>query len=739
MRSSSLALKICFSFLLSFTTAWAQSVTKITGTVRDRMTGKPLYGAEIVVEGTGFGASTDERGQYVIENLFTGEYTLIASYMGYKSQRKPQVKVSLDQPVRVDFDLAPMVIQLPAIRVTAPRVPEEPAASVTVITAKDIRRTEAQDLGELLRQVPGVEVLDRNGQKTVSIRGSRANQVLVVMDGVRLNDAMIGAVDLSTIPLDMVERIEVIKGGGSARFGPGAIGGVINILTKKSWETEVVTEGKIGAFGSLGCLAIISGNWKNLGYFLSFEHLQSDGDYPYSYQRPDGILIREKRINADFSSSSLFAKCNYHRGRHEIELHGHRLRSQRGLPGLIFSLTPYARARTDRDILRGHYQGRWDQIHIDLNVSYHRSITEYKNIYPPDAPLRYRTVPRYHSRNLLTDYQMRLTGQTLLGGEHSLQFGYEGDWVHYSDENLLQPGIGPIGEARDYSHGIYLHSELVFPLPLGFHRLLLTPGLRYDWIRLQHHRTIRCERQWSPKLGLLLSRGGKNRISLRANWGWSFRPPTFADLFYQEYRIAGKPDLRPEKGLSWEFGLEMNWHLWGELQAEVTHFHNRVRDLIVWRLGSFATFSPFNTDAEISGQEYHLSWHSPNDVLVLNWNRTDLDPINKSGERTTHNKDLPYRPRTSTKIGMEINYRGLQLQYQRRVVGSRFVTEANTVKMPGYGVDDLTVGVKVRVRRIDVHLRGAVYNLGDVRYEMVERAPVPPREWRLGMRLQINN
>lgn len=725
--------KICL--LLSFTTLWAQSVTKITGMVRDRVTGKPLYGADIVVEGTGFGASTDERGQYVIENLFAGEYTLIASYMGYKSQTKPQVKVSLDQPVRVDFDLTPMVIQLPAIRVTAPHIPEEPTASVTVITAREIRKTDARDLGELLRQVPGVEVLDRNGQRTISIRGSRANQVLVLVDGVRLNDAMIGAVDLSTIPLDMVERIEVIKGGGSARFGPGAIGGVINILTKKSWETEVVVEGKIGAFGSLGCFPIISGNWKNLGYFLSFEHLHSDGDYPYSYQHPNGILTREKRINADFSSSSLFVKCNYRRGRHKIELHSHRFRSQRGLPGLIFSLTPYARARTHRDILRGHYQGQWDQIHIDFNVGYHRSITEYKNIYPPDAPLRYRTVPKYHSRNLLTDYQMRLTAQTLSGGRHTLQLGYEGDWVHYSDENLLQPGIKPIGEARDHSHGIYLHSELVFPF--GFQRLLLTSGLRYDWIRLHHHQTIRYERRWSPRLGLLLSRGRRNRISLRANWGWSFRPPTFADLFYQEYRIAGKPDLRPEKSLSYEFGLEMDWHLGGELQLEVIHFYNRMKDLIVWRLGSFATFSPFNTDAEISGEEYHLSWHSPNDVLVLNWNRTDLEPINKSGERTTHDKDLPYRPRTSTKIGMEINYRGFQLQYQRRKVGGRFVTEANTVKMPGYAVDDLTVGVKVRVRGIDVQLRGAIYNLRDVRYEMVERAPAPPREWRLGVRLKM--
>ncbi|MBL7074321.1 TonB-dependent receptor [candidate division KSB1 bacterium] len=731
--------KIYFLILLTSSTVWSQSVVKITGVIRDRSTGRPLYGANVMVEGTGYGVCSDERGRYVIKDLFVGEYNLTASYIGYKNETKSRVKIGLDQPLRVDFYLAPRIIEFPGITLRVDRVPEETAASVEVITARDIEQTNAQNVGEILQHLSAIEIQDRGGEKIISIRGCRPDQVLVLLDGVKLNEAMIGQVDLSTIPLNMVEKIEVIKGGNSARFGAGALGGVINITTKRSFKSEIILGGKAGAFGAEGGGPTISGNLKKLGYFVSFEHLKSTRDYPYLYERADGTLIQENRNNADFESNSLFAKFGYQWEYHGIELHGHQFYTKRGLPGLIFGLTPYARAVTKRDILGGHYRAQLKPARFDLHMGYHLTHSEYKHIYPPDAPLRYRTVPQYYSKNCLAKYQIRLTSQVFLKRWVILRSGYEGDWTHYADENLIGLRKRPIGEARDYTHGVTLHSEQQFPFPVGFHRGFLSQAVRYDQIHIQHEGTVRSERQWSPKIGLLLSRGQQNKISLKANWGRSFRPPTFADLFYQEYRVAGRPDLKPERSLDYEIGLGGSWYGWGELQTEASHFYTRVKDLIVWRLGSFATFSPFNTDAEISGQEYHLSWCSPNDILILRWSRTYLEPINKSNERTTHNKDLPYRPRKNIRLGVDLRYKIFQLQYQRRVIGERYVTEANTVKMPGYGVDDLTVGVSTKAMGVHIQIRGSVYNLGNVKYEMVERAPVPPREWRIGLTLKVKN
>ena len=728
--------RIVLLILLAFTSGWGQSVVKIAGVVRDRTTHKPLYGANIVVEGTGLGTSSDECGRWVIENLFVGEYTITASYIGYESQTKSGVKVGLDRPVEVDFDLQPKVINLPCITVIGSRIPEEQPTSVVVITAKDIEQSNAQNLGEILQQVPGVEIQEKDGKKTVSIRGSRPNQVLVLLDGIRLNDALIGEVDLTNIPLRMVERIEVIKGGSSARFGAGAIGGVINILTRKPSQSQITLQGGVGAYGTTNWAPTFSGSLKRLGYFVSFEQQKSERDYPYSYERPDGTTIKEDRINADFFSNCGFGKFSYQGGSYEFELHSYRFRSERGLPGLIFGLTPYARAKTDRNILRGHCGAHWRWVQADIHLSYHRSTTEYRHIYPPDTPLRYRTVPRYHSKSWLTDYQLRFTTQVFPRGLGTLRFGYEGNWTHYTDEDLIQPSNEPIGETRDYTHGIWLYDELKFPFPIGFKQGLLTSALRYDQIRIKNKEASKYERQWSPRLGLLLWRGKLNRIGLKANLGRSFRPPTFADLFYQEYRVKGKPDLKPERSFSSELGVSIEWHIWGELQAEITHFYNKVDDLISWRLGSFATFSPFNTNAEISGEEYELSWQSPDEIFGLRWSQTHLRPINKSGERTTHNRDLPYRPRRSVRIGVDLNYRAFQLQYRRRLIGKRFVTEANTVEMPGYRVDDFTVGVKPRIKGVDVQIRGSIYNLRNVKYQIMERAPLPPREWRIGLTLK---
>jgi len=736
MKQLILLSRIGLFTLLTFTSGWCQSVVKITGVVRDRTTYKPLYGANIVVEGTGLGTSSDECGRWVIENLFVGEYTITASYIGYESQTKPGVKVSLDRPVEVDLNLQPKVIELPGITVTASRIREEQTASVVIITAKDIEQTNAQNLGEILAQVPGIEIQDKGGEKRVSIRGSRPNQVLILLDGIKLNDAMIGQVDSANIPLGMVERVEVIKGGSSARFGAGAIGGVINITTRKPSQSQITLQGGVGAFGTTNWAPTFSGSLKRLGYFVSFEQQKSEGDYPYFYERSDGTLIKEDRINADFFSNCGFGKCNYQGGIYEFELHGYRFRSKRGLPGLIFSLTPYARAKTDRNILGGHCGAHWRRVQADIHLSYYRSTTEYSHIYPPDVPLRYRTVPRYHSKSWLTDYQLRFTTQVFPQGLGTLRFGYEGNWTHYTDEDLILPSNEPIGETMDYTLGIWLYDELRFPFLIGFKQGLLTSALRYDQIRVKNQGTSRYERQWSLKLGLLLWRGKLNRVGLKANLGRSFRPPTFADLFYQEYRVKGKPDLKPERSFSSELGVSIEWHIWGEFQAEITHFYNKVDDLISWRLGSFATFSPFNTDAEISGEEYGLSWQSPDEIFGLRWSQTHLKPINKSGERTTHNRDLPYRPRGTTKIGMDLNYRIFQLQYRLRVIGKRFVTEANTVEMPGYGVDDLTVGVKPRIKGVDIQIRGSTYNLRNVKYEIMERAPLPPREWRIGLTLK---
>lgn len=128
------------------------------------------------------------------------------------------------------FDLGEVVVTATRILTLLKDTP----GSVTVITTKEIKSSKARNVGEILEKVAGVKIRSYgfNGMSVISLRGSSANQVLIMIDGRPVNLASTGSVDLSQYPLEDVERIEVARGPFSALYGAGALGGVINIITK---------------------------------------------------------------------------------------------------------------------------------------------------------------------------------------------------------------------------------------------------------------------------------------------------------------------------------------------------------------------------------------------------------------------------------------------------------------------------------------------------------------------------
>jgi outer membrane cobalamin receptor len=209
--------------------------------------------------------------------------------------------------------------------------------------------------------------------------------------------------------------------------------------------------------------------------------------------------------------------------------------------------------------------------------------------------------------------------------------------------------------------------------------------------------------------------------------------PTFADLFYQDARVEGKPDLLPEKSRNADFGAGWQIDAWGKFSAEVTHFHYTIDDLIVWRLGSFEVFRPFNTDAEIRGEEYSFSAQSPHEWVTLELGYTHLLPLNKNKNETTFDKIIPYRPQSSMKMGLGLNLKNWHASVNFRDVGARFITEANTKEMPAYQVWDANLAWSWKISGLELGWKFSVFNLADEKYEIIRDMPLPPREWRVGL------
>lgn len=717
--------------------SFAQSTIKIEGFVYSE-SGIPLEGANVSLQGSSFGAATDASGYYAVENLFVGIYDLRVSFLGYRAIERKGVVVHKDITTRLDFKLKSTILLFDELVVEAERTKATASGFQEVLTARDIRDSHAGTLGELLVQVPGVDIVDGAGGsngKRVSIRGSNTNQVLVVVDGVVLNDPLTGDVDLNQLSLATIDEVRIHKGGNSSGFGSGALGGVIEIKSKSSAFDEIGLDSRFGSFEARTVRPSVSGNSGRFGYSFSAEFAGEQGDFPYAYQAIDGATVRESRINADFSSQNYFGKLFLDFGKHAFRLQGNLYNTDRGLPGLVFGLSPFATAAGQRRILIGQYTFLSSRFGARVQASQHLNETEFQNDLPPDVPLRFRTVSPYHTRYRVLSHRGSANVSYKAPGGHLFEVSGSVQRDDFADSDLLRATAGPVNQTENMAVAGFFRNEWLLPNFNFFTTVSLNSNLRVDQIVFNNGQTERTDFEVSPRVGVVVSRKGKWRIGAKANWGKSFRAPTFADLFFQDLRVKGNADLLPERSTDVDAGLQVGIPLGGSLELSSTYFRHAIDNLIIWELGSFATWRPFNTDALLKGWELGGAWHLWQNRLQVRVSHVILNALDKSGRRTTDSKRLIYRPERTTKFDLRFDFDRLTLNYHRRMVGRRYETQANTVALPPYAVDDLTLVVKPSLDNLDFRFKLAVLNMLDERYQIVERAPLPGRSWRAGLEI----
>jgi iron complex outermembrane receptor protein len=222
------------------------------------------------------------------------------------------------------------ITTLEEVVVTATRYEEKVSsvpANVTVITAEDIQNSTALSVPDILRTQVGVQVNDIAGNRRsyrVDLRGfgeTAQSNTLVLVDGRRINQADLSGTDWTLIPLDRIERIEVIRGGsGSVLYGDNASGGVINIITKEGEKFEADLGGAVGSYETASANASINGTQNNLSYALSGRLYNSDG----------------YRDNSDMYAEDLGLKLGYLLGeRGKVSLDGGYHKDETGLPGAL--------------------------------------------------------------------------------------------------------------------------------------------------------------------------------------------------------------------------------------------------------------------------------------------------------------------------------------------------------------------------------------------------------------------
>jgi vitamin B12 transporter len=585
-------------------------------------------------------------------------------------------------------------------------------ASVTLIERKDIEATGAPNVAELLRQTPGIQLLDsgtRGGLTAAQIRGGDPNFTLVLLDGVPLNDSTDpqgGAVNLQSLPTAGIERIEILRGPVSDFYGSTGLAGVVNIVTRAgsghghaqaSFETGNAS--LLHAVGSLdGTLGagsqFLTASWERESHRVAEEgfeqiHLYGTAKVPIGGERRLDLAIRE----------SVGATDDYPEGSGGPRYSSGGLRHS---DTLELSLSAEAALGADED--------------RPLKLA----ATLFGRILDRDSPGVAPQVPPSTEKTRYLHGRLGAAGTVLSAGEMRIDAGADLNWEHAANESVLQ-----------------LPPELGGDVPGDYERTRLTPGV-YAGLLLERGRLIveaasrvdlpeGKDAQLSPRLGLSYRpSGGSTRLRLSA--GRAYKLPSFFALASPP-QLGGNPDLHPESSLGVDVGAEHDFGPSG-LHAELSLFYERFHDLIDF---DFETFREVNrTQVESRGAELAVGARLAA-ALRLDSSLTLLRVEDvESGDRLLHRPEwtggarLRWTPRTHLSLSLDGQAVSSSADQQ--------IPAPDRHSVPGHVLFGLSGTWSVAEHwRLDVRLD----NLTDRRYETLIGFPGPGRAARVGIHWQL--
>jgi outer membrane receptor for ferrienterochelin and colicins len=230
--------KVLFGLLLVAMPVWGQYDAHLTGHVLDEVTGEHLAFVNVQVKGTNIGTVTDESGHYLLKDLPIGRQTIVFSYVGYEKAELP-VTIIADKTVELKAVIHEETQQLESVVVTANRYAtkrQEAATIVNVLSPALFENTAVSCVADALGFQPGLRVentCSNCGKTDLRINGLQGQYTQILMDSRPVFSSMASVYGMEQVPAAMIDRIEVVRGGGSAMYGANAIAGVVNIITKE--------------------------------------------------------------------------------------------------------------------------------------------------------------------------------------------------------------------------------------------------------------------------------------------------------------------------------------------------------------------------------------------------------------------------------------------------------------------------------------------------------------------------
>ncbi len=485
------------------------------------------------------------------------------------------------------------------VTATGTEVPlEDSSQSVTVIPGKQIEQQQAIRVEEMLRFVPGVTVNQsgsRGGLTQLFLRGGEPDQTQVLYNGIRINDTG-GNFDFNALTTDNISRIEVVRGPMSALYGADAMVGVVNLITLKGVgpPTLNLSAGAGPHVENARAIeeyrATLLGSYKKLGFSIGFSHLYDPGILRINNRFRNNALVA--RLDLDlFDNLSITYNCFYVNNKFEFPTeNGGDLLDPKGKKGP--GLDP-DQNNSKQDFLQGltvdYWPFPWWQNQLTLALSYRDRRfddlanppwpnNQYDLLYGRDNSLFDYYFGSYNSKDLETRYSLDYRTNLRFGSREKVEsistMGFYAreeqlkQWIWTGTGLYSEPSISFLGTRRGAT-AFYGQEQLNL-----WNRVFLVGGFRVE------NSSVFDQTEFVPR-GSAAVHFPKTNTTLRAAGGRAIKEPTFLESFSRSQLSEANPNLRPEKNVSWEVGLDQ-YFLDNNVQFGITYFENYFTDFITF-------------------------------------------------------------------------------------------------------------------------------------------------------------
>ena len=554
---------------------------KLTGTIKDAQTGEPLVGANVMIEGTNYGAATNVDGEFVILNISPGRYNVKFSFIGYETLVMKDVVIVVDQTTQLPVKLNIHSIQVDEIVVTArtPLVQKDVTSSISVITREEIDALPVANFTELLSLQAGVTGSGSN----LHVRGGRSNEVAYMIDGTIVVDPLLGGL-ATDINNDAIQEMSLLSGTFNAEYG-NALSGVVNIVTRDGADHfSAKLEARTSEFGVDRYSSLhenrINGSISGpifspeFSFFVSGEVDKSGSYLPFGYDNSKSFFSKITTTALQYikisvsNRGSLGKRQNYS---HDYKyIPGQYLRIRTDSWQTSLNLTHTIANNLFYDVKasyfnQGYYSG------IDKDTSEYLSSTEeqyFENIgngyefYKLSDPLQL-----IDSRTATVDLKTDAVWQ--IGSMNEVKFGtsFKKHWLKLFDIYDPKRNFPYIDNynTEPFEGAAYIQDKIELPY------LVINLGLRFDYLNSNvvfrnnpldpnSMVEVKTRSQFSPRIGI--AHPISDRTKLHFSYGHFFQNPDFQYLFENKQYdlnvrepLFGQPNLDAQRTISYEVGL----------------------------------------------------------------------------------------------------------------------------------------------------------------------------------------